>query len=117
MNWQQLRKMFPHLTEELENRSQDGSGHVRVTPGRSDVGVGEVTSSKDFSGYSPDAIDFLRRCNTEEEALKIIDFLEKRFVINYRYTEKLRRQLKTNGIRSFGSKKQDDYYLKELGYG
>ena len=117
MSWQQLRKMFPHLAEGLEKRSQDESGQVRVTSARSDVRVGEVTSSKDFSGYSPDAIDFLRRCNTEEEALEIINFLEKQLEIDGRYAEKLRKQLKTNGIRSFGSKKQDNYYFKELGYG
>ncbi len=116
MSWQQFRKMFPHLAEELENRSQEGPDQVRVKSVRSDVGVGEVTASKGFSGYSPDAIGFLRRCDTEEEALEIINYLEKRLEIDPRYAEKLRTQLKTSGVRSFGSKKQDNYYLKESGY-
>jgi len=28
------------------------------------------------------------------------------------YTEELRKQLNEKGVRSFGSKKEDDYYLK-----
>jgi hypothetical protein len=42
--------------------------------------------------------------------------LAKRREISSRYARKLRKQLKEKGIRSFGSKKEDDYYLKQDGF-
>jgi hypothetical protein len=38
--------------------------------------------------------------------------MEKRGEINCEYAQKLRKQLNEKGIRSFGSKKEDEYYLK-----
>jgi len=106
--------MFPHLAEEMEA----GSNRVGVNSVRSDPEIGEATASnKGFQGYSPDVIDFLRRCDVEGEGLEIINYLEKRCEINAQYAEKLRTQLRKEGIRSFGSKKRDDYYLREAGYG
>ena len=65
-----------------------------------------------LSGYMPDAVDFLRRCDNAREAKKIIDFLEKRGEISDKYATKLRHQLREKGIRSFGTKKTDGYYLR-----
>jgi hypothetical protein len=70
-----------------------------------------VQKSEDrFSGYSPDVIDFLRRCATDEEALEIISFLEKRGEINTIHAEELRKQLQNQGLRSFGARKSWGYY-------
>jgi len=38
--------------------------------------------------------------------------MEKRGEIEQQYAEELRRQLKNKGVRSFGPKKEDNYYLK-----
>jgi len=69
-----------------------------------------------FRGYNPDVIDFLRRCDNEKQAYEIIDYLEKRKEISAEYASQLRKQLRERGVRSFGSKKEDGYYLKQAGF-
>jgi hypothetical protein len=53
----------------------------------------------------------LRRCDTNEQAEEIIAYLEKRSEVDKEYAEKLRTQLKQKGVRSFGLKKGENYYL------
>lgn len=108
-----FRELFPHLSGELERSSTQ----TEPTSFPSDNDKDEVAAPSKFQGYSPDVLDFLRRCDKEEEGLEVIGYLEKRSEIDCRYAEKLRTQLKTKGIRSFGSKKKDNYYLREAGYG
>lgn len=87
---------------------------VNVNSVRLDPETGErAASARDkFTGYNPDVVDFIRRCDTEEQAAEIIDYLEKRNEISYEYALKLRKQLREKGVRSFGSKKESDYYFK-----
>lgn len=104
-----LKEMFPHLAEELE-----GKEHVTpVTSVRSDLQTGEKASSKKFLSYMPDVIDFIRRCDNDQQAEEIISYLEKRGEVDPEYARRLRGQLKENGVRSFGSKKEEDYYSKQ----
>jgi hypothetical protein len=107
-----FRKMFPNLAEELEN----GNSGTKITSVRSDQTTAEKAVSKRFADYSPDVIDFLRRCDKTDHAEEIINYMEKRKEISCEYATKLRKQLKKKGIRSFGSKKEDDYYLKQDGF-
>ena len=109
---EKLRKMFPHLATELKGEEKK----VTITSVRSKRDVGEKAASERFESYEPDVIDFIRRCNTDEEAKEIIQYLEKGGEINQEYARKLRKQLKEKGVRSFGPKKEDDYYLKQAGY-
>lgn len=109
---EKLQKMFPNLTQEIES----GNCKTKISSVRSDVTTGEKAVAKKFVGYTPDAIDFLRRCDKAEQAEDIICYLEKRGEISSEYATKLRKQLKTKGLRSFGSKKEDDYYLKQDGF-
>ena len=109
---EKLQKMFPNLTQEIEI----GNCKTTISSVRSDVTIGEEAVAKKFVGYTPDAIDFLRRCDKAEQAEDIICYLEKRGEISSEYATKLRKQLKTKGLRSFGSKKEDDYYLKQDGF-
>jgi len=104
-----FKTMFPHLSEEMENKHN----RVAISSIRSDAQTGEHAVSKRFDGYVPDAIDFIRRCDNEKQAEEIIDFLEKRNEINSAYARRLKRQLREKGVRSFGPKKQDDYYSRE----
>jgi len=104
-----LRKMFPHLADELEGRE-----HVtRITSVRSDPQTGEKASSKKFASYMPDVIDFIRRCDNNQQAEEIICYLVKRGEVNRENARRLRRQLREKGVRSFGSKKEEDYYSKQ----
>ncbi len=104
-----FRDMFPHLAEELE-----GEEHIApITSVRSDLQTGEKASSRKFVNYMPDVIDFIRRCDNEEQAEEIIDYLERRGEVKREYARRLRRQLKEKGVRSFGPKKEEDYYSKQ----
>jgi len=109
INKKRFKTMFPHLADEMENRQS----RVAISSIRSDSHAGEHASSKRFEGYIPDVIDFIRRCDNEKQAEEIIDFLEKRNEINSAYARRLKKQLRAKGVRSFGLKKQDDYYSRE----
>ncbi len=104
-----FRAMFPHLAEELEGKERV----TLITSVRSDLQTGEKASSKKFANYMPDVIDFIRRCDNDQQAEEIINYLEKRGEVNRKYARRLRRQLKEKGVRSFGSKKGEDYYSKQ----
>jgi len=110
---EKFKKLFPHLAAELENDAVSYS----INSVRTDVDVGEKVSAKSFKGYNPDVIDFMRRCDTNQQAEEIIKFLEARGEIPVSYANKIRKQLKDKGVRSFGPKKENDYYLKHGGYG
>jgi hypothetical protein len=108
-----FQKMFPHLAEEMNK----GKSKVGVNSVRSDLATGErVAASKCFDGYSPTVIDFLCRCDTAKQAEEIIDYLEKRGEIDNKYAQKLKTQLKNKGVRSFGAKREEGYYLSEPGH-
>ena len=112
MNRKRFRRMFPHLAQELES----GEGGVAIDSVRSDLQTGEKISSRQFASYMPDVIDFLRRCDTEKQAEEVICYLERRGEISPDYAKRLKEQLKEKGVRSFGSRKGDDYYLKRNGF-
>jgi len=103
-----FKKMFPNLAKELgfsENK-------IAINSVRSETQTGEKAASKRFVRYVPDIIDFIRRCDTEKQAEEIIAYMEKRGEIQKPYANKLMKQLKEKGVRSFGSKKEENYYLK-----
>ena len=104
-----FKKMFPHLAEELETREHQ----IPITSSRSDLQIGERSSFRGFDTYVPDVIDFIRRCDNEQQAEEIIDYLEKKKEINHSYARKLKEQLREKGVRSFGSKKEEGYYLRQ----
>ena len=113
MKKEKFHKMFPNLADEMEK----GTCETKIHAVRSDSATAEkAVISKKFAGYNPDAIDFLRRCDKPEQAEGIICYMEKRQEISPEYAKKLRKQLKTKGVRSFGAKKEDDYYLKQDGF-
>ena len=103
-----FKKMFPNLAKEIDEEQQ----RVAISSVRSDVVAAEKASSKRFVNYMPDVVDFIRRCDNEQQAVEIIGYLEKRREIGPDYAQRLRKQLKEKGVRSFGPKKEDGYYLK-----
>lgn len=109
-----FKKRFPNLTKELDL----GDNKVPINSVRTDPSEAEqrVFSNK-FQNYTPTVIDFIRRCDTEAQAEEIILYLEKRGEITKENASALRTQLKKQGVRSFGPKKDDNYYFKhgELG--
>jgi len=98
----EFRKKFPKLAEELE-----GTEKIPISGIRTSLKEAEKT----FEGHNPTAVDFLRRCNTCEEGLEIIDYLKKRGEIEEEYAATLKAQLLQKGIESFGPKKDPGHYL------
>lgn len=100
MEKDRFRKLFPHLAEELEGNESKVAIAVKDRQERK------------WAGYTPDIVDFLRRCDTDEQGKEIIDYLEKKGEISQDRALKLKEQLREEGIRSFGSRKQEGYYTK-----
>jgi hypothetical protein len=106
-----FKKMFPNLSEELEG----GNSKVMVDSVRTDADTSEKSVSDKFRNYDPTVIDFIRRCDTEAQAEEIIAYLEKKGEVTKEYAAKFRKQLKREGVRSYGPKKEDNYYFKQGG--
>ena len=101
----ELEKMFPNIYKEMQGKT----GNMSIDPVQT-----EPSEPNPLRGYNPDIFAFLRRCENDGEGEEIIDFLEKREEISPNYAVTLRRQLQEKGIRSFGPKKEANYYLKKL---
>ena len=109
MDKESFKKMFPNLAKEL----QADDNKVQVNSVRTSQKDGEkAATSQSFDDYMPDVIDFIRRCDTKVQAEEIICYMEKRSEIDKEYARRLKEQLKERGVRSFGAKKERDYYLK-----
>ncbi|WP_297498546.1 DUF2095 family protein [Thermococcus sp.] len=100
-----FEKTFPALARELGDESLPVKAY-RVSEVEGEVEAEPV----DFSGYEPTIMDFLRRCETDEEALEIINWMEERGEITPGMARELRVTLAKKGVRAFGSKKEWGWY-------
>ncbi len=110
-NRKSFKKMFPNLSKELEGEDNK----VAIDSVRTDTDAAEKVIPDKFRHYNPTVVDFIRRCDTNAEAEAIICYLEKRGEVTKEYAEELRQQLKKEGVRSFGAKKEENYYFKQGG--
>jgi len=123
-----IKKIFPHLYDELETgEAKVPINAVRKNPLEAEaVAVGEecdcteeefvCTETADkLRHFNPSAVDFIRRCDTEVQAEEIIAYLQKKGEITKENAEQMRCQLKRDGVRSFGPKKEEYHYFKEGG--
>jgi hypothetical protein len=110
-NRESFKRMFPHLTKELSS----GENAVSIDSVRTNPEQAEKPLTDKFHNYTPSVVDFIRRCNTEAEADEIITYLEERHEITRENAQELRKQLQQKGVRSFGPKKEEDYYFKQSG--
>lgn len=128
-----LKKMFPHLYEELEtgevkvpiNAVRKNPLEAEAEVEGEDCACDECTKEEVLAPstetpdklrhFNPQAVDFLRRCDTEAQAEEIITYLQKKGEITAEYATELRCQLKRDGVRSFGPKKEEHHYFKEGG--
>jgi hypothetical protein len=108
-NKKSFKKMFPNLSRELEGKDSKVSIDAIRTPPY----TAEKMMPDKFRNYDPTVVDFIRRCDTEEQVEAIITYLEKKEELTKEYAVKLRKQLKRKGVRSFGSKKEENYYFKQ----
>jgi hypothetical protein len=122
-----LKKMFPNLYRELEQGEVKISiDSIRRNPQEAETETPEAaekevepkaatTTPDKLRHFNPTAVDFIRRCETEEQAEEIIAYLQKKGEITEEYAEELRCQLKQEGVRSFGPKKEENHYFREGG--
>jgi hypothetical protein len=109
----QLRKAFPSLAKEIgKPKEKTNINSIRTDP----KSVEKIAATqKSLSNYNPDVVDFLRRCDTKQQAEEIITYMENRREITHNHAQKLREQLRRKGVRSFGPKKEEGYYFKAFG--
>ncbi len=103
-----FRKAFPALSRELE----DGVTLEYPIDGVRIMSEGHGNQGDDGGTFLPNAIDYIRRCDTVPQAIEIIDYLVGRGELSTGQARNLKKQLKSEGLRSFGAKKEKDYYLK-----
>ncbi|MEM2850173.1 MAG: DUF2095 family protein [Candidatus Bathyarchaeia archaeon] len=103
MSCEEFKKKFPNLAREIGGKVQT----VNIE------GVRTYDAENFDELKMPDAVSYLRRCKTEEQALEVIDYLERKGEITKDYADTLRKQLKEKGVRSFGSFKEPDYYMRK----
>jgi hypothetical protein len=125
-----IKKIFPHLYDELE------TGEVKVPINavrKNPLEAEEAAVDEEYEDYTkeeftsrtetpdklhhfnPSAVDFIRRCDTEVQAEEIIAYLQKKGEITKENAQELRCQLKRDGVRSFGPKKEENHYFREGG--
>ena len=93
-----FREEFPHLARELE----DVEG-VRI----------QIRGVRTCEIKDVDVVRLIRRCDREEQAIEIIEYLRKRGEISDEYALQILKQLKEKGLRSFGSKISWGFFEKE----
>lgn len=122
-----MKKMFPNLIKEIEM----GESKVQIDSIRADSEKAEnedITAEEllleeaenalpdKFRHYNPSITDFIRRCDTETQAEEIVAYLLKRGEITDEYADEIITHLRNDGVRSFGPKKESDYYFKQSGF-
>jgi hypothetical protein len=101
-----FRQSFPALAKELEEESTQ-SFKIDGVRTMSE----ESNQSQEKQTYTPDVVDYIRRCDTVPQAVEIVDFLAKQGEITAAQAKAIKTQIKAEGIRSFGAKKEKDHYL------
>lgn len=104
MEKKEFKKKYPKLAAEIDS----GEGRADI-----EFQVEKPKAGRKFAGYDPDAIDFIRRCTTEDQAYEIIEYLEKKGEITKESADEMCKQLRDEGLRSFGRKKEPGYYERE----
>ncbi len=101
----EFRKKFPNLAKEILEEENIGLT-IEIENKREKI-------PDPWRGYLPGPIDYLRRCKTIEEALEVIDYLEKHGEITNEEAQQYREILSEYGLEYFGPRKDDDYYYKK----
>ena len=98
---------FPALAKEL---SEKRTLTHRIDGVRT-MSDDEPDEAKDHKTFLPDVVDYIRRCDTVNQAIEIVDYMLSRAEISPSDARQIKSQLKAEGLRSFGAKKEKDHYL------
>jgi hypothetical protein len=109
MERKQFKKLFPHLAKEME------SGRSKAELGKSsEIDNSFRNKGRRWAGYNPDIIDFIRRCETIEQAREVINYLKDRGEITNKLAVEIKQRLDKEGLRSFSTKKERDFYHNNI---
>ena len=98
-----FKNHFPALHKELsEGKRELDDEEIRTSLGSKRV--------RKFIGYTPGVVDFICRCETKEEALEIIEYLQKKGELSEDYAKNLKKQLNEKGLEYFGEHRAPGYY-------
>lgn len=103
---EKFKKKYPHIAEEI----QTNCNKLKIESRKNFKSRKEEQKIR-LRGYDPTVIDFIRRCDNFEEAELIIAYLEKKGELSKKNGELIRKQIKEKGIRSFGYKKEENFYF------
>ncbi len=106
MDEKEFEEAFPALSREIATGKTQS---YRIAGVRQEMN--ESSPSHERDTYLPDVVDYIRRCDTVPQAIEIVEYLLKRGEISRSQATSIKKQLKSEGLRSFGSKKEKDYYL------
>ncbi|NWF96431.1 MAG: DUF2095 family protein [Candidatus Thorarchaeota archaeon] len=104
----EFSRAFPALTREMREGT---SKEYRISGVRQRMNNEQEPRPADKTFY-PDVVDYIRRCDTISQAMEIVDYLAKRGEISTSEAKSIKTQLRSEGLRSFGTKKETDHYLR-----
>jgi hypothetical protein len=103
---EEFKDDFPALAKEMSEK--------RTLTHRID-GVRTMSDEPDekpeHKTFLPDIVDYIRRCDTVSQAIEIVDYMLSRNELSPSDARAIKSQLKQDGLRSFGAKKERDHYL------
>ena len=106
---ERFKKLFPHLAREME----EGESKVQIDQFRQNVEHEDRLTDRRWASHNPDIIDFIRRCDTAEQAEEIISYMEGRGEITADRASELRRRLRAEELAGFGDRKEPEFYHRE----
>ncbi|MFO7796506.1 MAG: DUF2095 family protein [Promethearchaeati archaeon] len=112
----ELDQFLPHLMDEIINKEKS----IQIDSIDYDFEESKQLEEKNVSCLdnlsNPKAIDFIRRCSSNEEAIEILDYLLERDEITREEYRELKNQI-DNGLEKFikksGGFKEPGYYIRK----
>jgi len=104
---EEFKRLFPNLYREIVQKKMC----IRINAQR-DSEERAKEAMDVLHGGLPGPVDYIRRCDTDEEAIELVDYLESRGEVTKEEADRLRKQIREMGVRSFGPKKELGYYSK-----
>lgn len=116
----ELEKQFPNLMSEISIKKKSikiDSVDFNIESKNRAKNLNKTEDYKEDLN-NPGVIDFIRRCNNNDEALEILDYLFKRNEISLEFYKKLKNQIrKKDGLKKLikecGGPKKPGYYERK----
>ena len=115
---EEIKKFLPHLMEEIVDKKKS----IKIDSFKTQIENDSEEFKNTQKNYipseliNPGALDFIRRCTKNEEAIEILDYLLKRNEISYEEYDKLKNEIMMDGglknlIERCGGPKNPGYYI------